>query len=42
LYSLNRLKDNWELFHLVNAILIMVVGVAGGIMLVDKKEQDEN
>jgi uncharacterized protein YneF (UPF0154 family) len=37
-----RLEDNWELFHVINAVMILMLGVAGSIFIADKQVDDEN
>jgi hypothetical protein len=37
-----RLDKHWELFHLLNAVLILAFGVAGSVMLTEKVYNDEN
>lgn len=35
------MKDNWELMRLVNGIVVLVFGIGGSVLLLEKKK-DEN
>lgn len=37
-----RLDENWEIFHVIKAILTLTLGVGGSVLLADKKHEDEN